>query len=78
MQTIPVHGFRETLPEFVDFVLMHVSIRSVIVHSNPAVTDLWQRAAAELTSEILMDVLTEGMDLADALDRIESFIVLGA
>lgn len=78
MQTIPAHGFRETLPEFVDFVLIHVSVRSVIVHDNPAVTDLWQRAAVEATPEILMDILTEGMDLAEALDRIESLMVLGA
>lgn len=77
MQTIPVHGCRETLPQFVDFVLMHVSVRSVLVHANPAVTDLWRRAAVEATPEVLMDILTEGMDLAEALDRVESWVVLG-
>jgi hypothetical protein len=78
MQTIPVHGFRETLPEFVDFVLIHVSVRSVIAHGNPAVADLWQRAFDEVTPEILLDILVEGMDLAEALDRVESWVVLGA
>jgi hypothetical protein len=78
MQSIASHGYCASLAELVDLVRVHLGIRSVISFSHPGATCLWQDAESAATPEVLMGILVVEMDLAEALDRVESWVVFGA
>jgi hypothetical protein len=78
MQSIAPHGYCTSLAELVDLVRVHLGIRSVIVYDRPGAARIWQEAEGNATAEVLTSILTAGMDLAEALDRVESWVVLGA
>jgi hypothetical protein len=78
MQSLAVHGYCTSLPALVDLVRMHIGIRSVIAFGRqPGQPNIWVEADNNATPEVLMNILTEDMDLADALIRVESWVVLG-
>ena len=78
MTSMAVHGYAKTLPELVDIVRVHIGIRSVIAYGRPGGNQVWQDADNNATVEVLMKILTVDMDLAKALERVESWVVLGA
>lgn len=79
MTSIAPHGYCKSLPELVDIVRMHIGIRSVIAYGLPAgQKSIWVDADNDATPEVLMDILTVEMDLAEALERVESWVVLRA
>lgn len=78
MQTVASHGYCSSLPELVDLVRLHIGIRSVISFGRPGSSHLWQDADNDATPQVLMGILTSDMDLAVALERVETFVVTGA
>jgi hypothetical protein len=78
MQTIALHGYCTSLPQLVDLVRLHIGIRSVISFDRPGASHLWQDADNDATPEVLTGILTEDMDLATALERVETFVVTGS
>jgi hypothetical protein len=78
-RSIAYHGTFGSLPELVDHVRIHIAIRSVIVYGVPTGRpSVWVEADNNATPEVLMDILTEDMDLGQALERVENWVVLGA
>ena len=78
MTGIAYHGTFDSLPELVDHVRIHIAVRSVIAYGLPSMKNIWVEADNDATPEVLMDILTEDMDLDQALERVESWVVLGA
>lgn len=78
MTSIAHHGTFSSLPELVDHVRIHIAIRSVIAYGVPGQVNIWVEADNDATPEVLMDILAEDMDLAEALERVETWVVLRA
>jgi len=79
MTSIAPHGYCKSLPDLVDIVRMHIAIRSVTAFGRqPGQVNIWVEADNDATPEVLMDILTEDMDLAEAMERVENWVVLRA